>query len=98
MESDYCKELSANDKKLYAEKLTLANGKTLPDPFTIFDWWDDMTLLPDISHVDLFRYLVDTPSQFTMESLKAYKSLEAYNFLSGHVQDVLLLHKIISIT
>ncbi|KAG0425942.1 hypothetical protein HPB47_026935 [Ixodes persulcatus] len=41
--------------------------------------------------VNITLYLLFTPSQFTPETLEAYKSLEAYNyFVSGHVQDVRL--------
>ena len=96
MESDYYKELSQADKTVYLSKLTLQNEKRLPDPFTIKDnnWSDDISMLPDMTYIDLFQYLVNTPSPFTMENLKAYKSLEAYNFyLSGHVQDV-FIHQI----
>ena len=51
------------------------------------DWSDDITLLPNISWKDVTTYLIDTPSKFTNESLKAYKSLEAYDyFVCGHVQ------------
>ncbi|KAM7306320.1 uncharacterized protein ISCGN_010051 [Ixodes scapularis] len=41
--------------------------------------------------VNITLYLLFTPSQFTPETLEAYKSLEAYNyFVSGHVQDIRL--------
>ena len=89
--SQYFKELDEGDKGPYRKKLTLASGITFPDPYGIAEskWKDDVLLLPDITHLDLIQYLIDTPSEFTKESLKAYKSLEAYNFfLSGHVQDV----------
>ena len=37
-------------------------------------------------------YLIDTPSEFSKVSLKAYKSHDAYNlFISSHVQ-VQLIH------
>ena len=29
---------------------------------------------------DLYTYLIDTSGQYAIESLKAYKSLEAYNY------------------
>ena len=52
------------------------------------DWSDDILALPSISWRDVTTYLIDTPSKFTNESLKAYKSLEAYDyFVCGHVQD-----------
>ena len=48
-----------------------------------------MLLLPDISWADICNYLVNTPSAYTHENLKAYKSLEAFNFFAcNHVQDV----------
>ncbi|XP_057296778.1 uncharacterized protein LOC130625692 [Hydractinia symbiolongicarpus] len=91
MSTEYFSKLVSEDKKHYSKKLTLANGTLLRDPFSLKgeDWSDDVSLLPDVTHMDLYVYLIHTPSEFTNESLKAYKSLEAYNFyLSGHVQDV----------
>ena len=66
------------------------NQKFLPDPYVLEkDWEDDVKLLPDLEWPDVYHYLINTPSEFTIESLKAYKSLKAYNFFTnGHVQDV----------
>jgi len=36
---------------------------------------------PDVSYPDVFNYLIETTSEYTHEQLKAYKSLEAYNYL-----------------
>ena len=33
---------NAEDKKQYNEKLTLANGKKLPDPYNLNIWSDDI--------------------------------------------------------
>ncbi|XP_041354900.1 uncharacterized protein LOC121372566 isoform X1 [Gigantopelta aegis] len=39
---------------------------------------------------DVYLYLIDTPSIYNKDSMKAYKSLEAYKYVvSGHVQVVL---------
>jgi len=79
------------DREQYIKKLTLQNGQLLSDPFNIDDreWSSDVKFLPDITYLDIWSYLIDTPSDFTKDKLKAYKSLEAYNFfVSGHVQDV----------
>ena len=88
-ESAYFQSLTRDDKNQYRSKLTLTDGKTLPDPNNLKDWKDDVSLLPDIGMADVYMYLIHTPSQFTHDSLKCYKSLDAYNsFLNGHVQDV----------
>ena len=53
-------------------------------------WKNEVSLLPDISWPDIYNYLINHPSGvFTNESLKAYKSLDAYNyFVLGYVQEV----------
>lgn len=88
--SAYFDNLEADDQQQYTKKLTLNNGRILEDPFSITEGWiADITRLPDISWPDIYTYLIETPSEFTKDKLKAYKSLSAYNFfLSGHVQDV----------
>ncbi|KAM9365153.1 uncharacterized protein KZ484_011342 isoform 1-T1 [Pholidichthys leucotaenia] len=41
--------------------------------------------------MDIYNYLVNTPSRYTGESLKAYKSLDAYSyFVAGLVRNVLI--------
>ena len=82
--------LEGSDKITYKKKLIITDGKVLPDPYLLKKGWeDDVKLLPDLEWPDIYHYLINTPSEFTKESLKAYKSLEAYNFfISGHVQDV----------
>ena len=87
-ESDYYKSLNNEDQINYKKKLTLKSG-LLPDPYIFTNWQDDVRLLPDIGMADIYLYLIETPSLFTHEKLKCYKSLDAYNFfLCGHVQDV----------
>ena len=70
--------------------LALTDGSVLPDPYSLDEGWqDDVGLLPDVGWPDIYNYVINTPSNFTKESLKAYKSLEAYNFfICGHVNDV----------
>ena len=48
-----------------------------------------MELLPDIMWWDVTNYLLNTPSPFTKEAIRNYKSTEAYDYFdNGHVQDV----------
>ena len=72
-------------------KITLQNGDIIKTPQEIADdkWVNDITKLPSITWRDVTTYLLDTPSEFTKENVKAYKSLEAYStfFLCGHVQN-----------
>ena len=86
-QSEYFKALTEENRTDYIKKLTLATGESLPDPFTLQNWQTDVKLLPDITWGDIYVYLIEYPSLFSKESLKAYKSLEGYNFfVSGHVK------------
>ena len=94
--SDYFKKLNTDDQQVYTKKLTLSSGVLLPDPYAIIgnQWSSDVTLLPDISFPDISFYLIETSNEFTRDKMRAYKSLDAYNFfIAGHVQDV-FIHKI----
>ena len=53
-------------------------GELLSDAFTIKNWGE--SLLSDIPWSDIYNYLIEYPSLFSKESLKAYKLLEGYNF------------------
>ena len=92
--STYFDELeSEDDKQHYIRKLTLSNGTILDDPCGIPEdkWTNDVKILPNLDWPDIYTYLIETPSEFTKESLKAYKALEAYNFfICGHVHDVFI--------
>ena len=90
--SQYYKELKTQEEKdHYLSKLTLQNEVVLSDPYNIErdSWKTDVMLMPDIAYPDIYSYLVETPSKFTKEGLKANKSLDAFLFfLAGHVQKV----------
>ena len=54
------KSLSEEDKKDYLLKLTLSTGEQLPDPFILHsNWSDDVSLLPDITYLDIYHYLAN---------------------------------------
>lgn len=68
----------------YREKLSkLGIDKSCNDPIVQGETW------MDVEFGEIYCYLVDSPGQFTWETLKAYRSLEAYNFFhSGWVYTV----------
>ncbi len=87
---EYSKSLDYPSQRRYANKLQI-DGEKLPDPYEILDtlWQDDVTKWPNMEFGDLYTYLIDTKGPYTKESLKAYKSLQAYNyFYNGYVRTV----------
>ena len=85
--SDYANQLPVNEKQRYETKLRPIGF----DPYTI-----DFSQVPsneqdfpDITYPDIVNYLVLQTSWITMDKIKAYKSLESYNyFISGLVHGV----------
>lgn len=88
--SRYALSLTPQDREQYRSKIVLANGDCLPDPELLTEWVDNVIKWPDIHWPAIYCYLVDKPSVYTREKLRAYKSLDAYNYVvCGHVQTVL---------
>jgi len=60
------------------------------DPYEVTSGFScDFSGLPPITYIDIINYLVNTKSAYTMEQLKAIKSLDSYNqFVNGWVRDV----------
>ena len=88
---DYQQGLCSS-QELYRRKLEVLR---IPDPYAIPQekWKDDVA---SSGFGQIYTYLIDTPGQFTKEKLKAYKSLDAFNYykylhdliISGWVQAV----------
>lgn len=84
--------LCDEDKKRYIRKVQLVFGVlgsaetqhslSYLDPYKLpaDSWVDDITRWPPIEFGHVYVYLVDTPGGYTRESLRAFKSLEAYNY------------------
>ena len=78
-----------------------AKTKLIGNEFDKSDWNDDVKLLPSTSYFDILNYLLFSPSPYTMEDLRAYKGLEAYNqFVCGWVREkqVCVKHDVCVIT
>ena len=87
MASGYINELCAADKKWYMEKIQDFSKKRFEnslDPYQLpeNEWIDDITVWPSVEFGCIYSYLIERRGDFTKEKLKAYKSLEAYNYYS----------------
>ena len=77
-------------KKRYLDKLGVIGGL---DPYETVrnECQDDVDLWPTVTSVHIGIYLLVTPSPYTGEELKNYKSLDCYiNFRSGWVREILV--------
>ncbi len=81
MTSTYFLSLAKTEQFRYFQKLKIDDKVELPDLFT-----QNVKRLPEITYPDVYHYLVETESVYTREAVKAYRSLDAYNyFVSGKV-------------
>ena len=80
----YKDTLPQSEKNQYRKKLSVLYGKSGQNEVDVTDpaskWIDDISLWPPVAYGDIYEYLVNTPGPFTREVLKAYKSLNAYNY------------------
>ena len=54
-------------------------------------WVDNVSLWPPVEFPHIYVYLIDTPGEFTQEKLKAFKSLEAYNYYAKLVINQIII-------
>jgi len=70
--SGYYEQLKDDVKKRYNEKLNII-GEAVDDPYT-FSSGLGIDAMPNIEYPDIYNFLINTPSPYTKEELKAYKS------------------------
>lgn len=84
----YKERLNSIERLRYEDKIKLIGGT---DPYEVKDneLSKDVSFLPGVANMDIIQYLIFTPSPYTKEELKNYKSLDAYNqFICGWVSGV----------
>ena len=90
-ESSYYNQLDQEGKARYKDKLNLVELNEDPYLLSPDCWATDRALWPSVEFPDICVYLINSPSPHTKESLKAYKSSEAWAyFAAGFVEDVLV--------
>ena len=80
--------LGASEKINYNEKLKFTAGI---DPYSVSSdfYSESMEKWPEVEFPHIINYLIFTTSEYMNEQLKAYKSLEAYQyFVAGWVQSI----------
>lgn len=66
--SEYFESLSGDARVRYETKLLTA-GLT-KDPYSITEWIEEPSVIPDIKWSDFMLYMVSTPSPYTKEEVK----------------------------
>ncbi len=87
-ESPYCMNLEPVSRNRYKELVNRYVGR---DPFLMkmSEFSVELEDLPTVEAVDITNYLVLQTSYYTRQQMKAYTSLEAYNFfVSGWVHNL----------
>lgn len=83
----------ARELKRYNEKIDIIGCDPYGVPPEIFHQLSSADRLPDFSFHDIYIYLIHNPSSYTGESLKAFKSTDAYRyFTAGWVIDPKIWH------
>eukprot|EP00731_Ephydatia_muelleri_P019410 Em0012g235a len=85
----YSDSLKGPEKERYERKLQCLYGRSSKEKcvealdsyhISVELWIDDVSRWPPIEFPHVYTYLIDTPGEFTREKLKAFKSLQAYNY------------------
>ncbi|CAL8360302.1 unnamed protein product [Arctogadus glacialis] len=85
--------LSDEEMQRYSQKIDILGFDPYLLPNQLLTPLKSVVILPNMSFGDIYIYLVHNPSPYTGESLKAYKSTEAYMyFKSGWVNDPRVYH------
>ena len=94
-ESEYSslyEQLDSSDKARYKEKLRMLQLHSDPYLLDKNTWLTERSVWPPVEFPDVFVYLINSPSTYTKEALKAYKSTDAWSyFVAGLVTEVKVL-------
>ena len=77
------------------EKLCMDSGEQLPNPYTLANYSEDLSDLPNFEFVDLYNYLIQYNTKYDHNGLKAYKALDSsYRLVDDGSVEKMLYHPI----
>ena len=89
----YIDTLDVLSKQRYLAKIQIVDGV---DPYSLPNsaWSKEEACFPAVLYPDIVNYVIFNKSFYTIEDMKAWKSLETYNQLtSGWISDVMVFVK-----
>ncbi|XP_064461730.1 uncharacterized protein LOC135371681 [Ornithodoros turicata] len=87
------REPSTTKTKQAKIPLMIEDGRYYPHPDDLDSWSDDMKWWPGVTSGDIVYYLLSSKA-CDLKDVKAYKSLESYNYLQCGWVGKLLVHKV----
>ncbi|KAK1904600.1 Exonuclease [Dissostichus eleginoides] len=85
--------LNGKERERYLVKTAIIGCDPYLLPPSVFCLLNSAKCLPQLTFPDIYIYLVHNPSPFTGESLKAFKSTDAYQYaVAGWVNDTKIWH------
>jgi hypothetical protein len=85
--------LDVSERQRYLDKISILGSDPYLLPPVFFSPLVSASSLPQINFHDIYIYLVHNPSPYTGESLKAFKSTDAYQYaVAGWVKDARVRH------
>ena len=92
LQSEYSslyEQLDSSGKTRYKEKLHILQLRSDPYLLDKNSWLAERSLWPPVEFPDVFVYLINSPSPYTKEALKAHKSIDAWSyFVAGFVNEL----------
>ena len=89
MSYEYARNLAPEAFQRYKQKISICGLECCPYQLVFQDLTEDPRQWPDVTHGDIWEYLVNSPGVFTQQTMRNFKSLEAYRFFqSGWVRTV----------
>lgn len=94
LSADYLNSLNCHNRISYGKKVKLCFDI---DPYeaNMEEFDQDWDLFPNVSHGDIYHYLVHATNAVTNVQMKAYKSLQSHNYFTSGWVNPHIYHKVL---